>query len=295
MILLIGCGASATASTIIAPTDNPAITAQMYRDEAGFFPTVGRVSGSGFSGSGVLIGNQWVLTAGHVATSKTNGTFRLGSQSVTIAQAIVAPGYSLGGPTNDIGLLRLATPISSVEPANMFTFDDPAMLLGREATWVGNGMTGTGLTGYQAVFELRAFTNVIDVYGNDPRYGLPSSSFVADFDRPDGSTNAAGSTAEASRLEGCVAPGDSGGGVFITLGGTRLLVGINSYLARFDASANADYGDLSGASRLDLFAPWIFQQSGIMVIPEPGAAAICLWTMTWSLLRRTRRDAGQSC
>ena len=65
--LLAGCALTVTvsqASTIIAPTDNPLVTAQMYMDEAAPYPMVGKVPGSGLSGSGVLISDRWVLTTG---------------------------------------------------------------------------------------------------------------------------------------------------------------------------------------------------------------------------------------
>ena len=104
----------------------------------------------------------------------------------------------------------------------MIQLGGPNSILGREATWVGTGLTGTGLTGAQAPLEFRAFTNVIDVIGTE--YGLTETSFVADFDRPDGSTNADPllSSPTATRLEGNVATGDSGGGVFVTVGGVTL-------------------------------------------------------------------------
>ena len=50
----------------------------MYRDEAELYPSVGKVTGSGLSGSGVLISDRWVLTAGHISFGKTSGTFNLG-------------------------------------------------------------------------------------------------------------------------------------------------------------------------------------------------------------------------
>lgn len=274
------------ASTIIAPSDDASITAQMYRDEAALYPSVGKVSGSGFSGSGVLIGGQWVLTAGHVALSKTNGSFLIGGRTMAVDRAIVHPSFSFTGPINDIGLLHLAAPVTNVAPAVMLSFANPASILGREATWVGHGMTGTGLTGYQSTIEFRAFTNVIDTFGNNPNYGLPSTSFVADFDRPDGSTNAAGSSPTATRLEGCVAPGDSGGGVFIHPTGGAYLIGINSYLARFDNAADADYGDLSGGTRLDLYFPWILEQTGILAVPEPSLPVLGLFGLALVLRRR---------
>jgi hypothetical protein len=81
------------ASTTIAPTDDPLVTAQMYRDEAALYPMVGKVTGSGLSGSGVLISDRWVLTAGHIAFSKSSGTFNVGGIDYTIQSSIIHPSY----------------------------------------------------------------------------------------------------------------------------------------------------------------------------------------------------------
>ncbi|NQX02641.1 PEP-CTERM sorting domain-containing protein, partial [bacterium] len=183
----------------------------------------------------------------------------------------------------DLGLLSLAAPVSSPAAATMIRFDTTNSILGQEATWVGHGLTGTGLTGAQLPLEFRAFTNIIDVMG--PAYGLTATSFVSDFDRPDGSTNADSSSPTATRLEGNVASGDSGGGVFITVGGVRYLVGISSYTGRFGPGAPSSYGSISGATNLDLFHSWIFEQTGIRAIPEPAG----LWLFCLAGLLALRR------
>jgi secreted trypsin-like serine protease len=275
------------ASTIIAPTDNPLVTAQMYRDEAALYPMVGKVTGSGLSGSGVLISDRWVLTAGHIAFGKSSGTFNVGGVDYAIQSSVVHPSYSFGSNPYDLGLLYLAGPVSAVDPAGMIQLGGPNSILGREATWVGTGLTGTGLTGAQAPLEFRAFTNVIDVIGT--AYGLTETSFVADFDRPDGSTNSNPllSSPTATRLEGNVATGDSGGGVFVTEGGVRYLVGINSYTGRFGPGAASSYGSISGATNLELFHTWIFDRTGISAVPEPGGVwVLCLGGLL--ALRRRR-------
>src|SRR6187402_3994580 len=84
------------ASTIIAPTDNLLVTAQMYRDEAALYPMVGKVTGSGMGGSGVLISDRWVLTAGHISFGKTSGTFNIGGIDYAIQSSITHSSYSFG-------------------------------------------------------------------------------------------------------------------------------------------------------------------------------------------------------
>jgi hypothetical protein len=262
----------AGASTILHTVDP-----QAYSDEAAFYPMVGKVTGSGFSGSGVMLSDRWVLTAGHVSQGKqSGGVFNVGGTDYVIESTILHPGFSTSGASysNDLGLLYLSTAVTGTGAAEMFRFDQPASILGREATYVGHGFTGTGLTGAQLPIELRAFTNVIEFYGD--QYGLTTTSFVSDFDNPTGTSNRQDSDPVATRLEGAVAPGDSGGGVFVTVDGTRYLIGINSYSGAVSpATSNSKYGGLSGAVDLQQFYPWIFQTTGIAAVPEPGTWLLC--------------------
>lgn len=271
------------ASTILHTVDP-----QLYRDEAALYPMVGKVTGSGFSGSGVMLSDRWVLTAGHVSQGKeSGGVFNVGGTDYAIESTILHPGYSTSGSSysNDIGLLHLSTAITGVDAARMFRFGPPASILGREATYVGHGFTGTGLTGAQVPVELRAFTNLIEFYGD--QYGLTTTSFVSDFDNPTGTSNRQDSNPVATRLEGAVAPGDSGGGVFVTVDGTRYLIGINSYSGAVSpATENSKYGGLSGAVDLQQFHSWILGETGIAAVPEPATLWICALVGLLGLVRR---------
>ncbi|MGD7652134.1 MAG: trypsin-like serine protease [Verrucomicrobiales bacterium] len=285
-LALIALPAAGRASTIIDSADDPAITAQAYENEALLYPMVGTVKGSGLSGSGVLISPEWVLTAGHVSLSKSGGTFTAGGSSYQIDNAVTHPGFSFSGLANDLGLLHLATPVAGTGIASMVRLSPADSILGQQATWVGHGLTGTGLTGATTPLAFRAFTNVIDVMG--PEYGQSATSFVADFDRPDGSTNASSSDPAATRLEGNLTSGDSGGGVFIHLDGTPYLVGINSYSGGFSPGTNSKYGSISGATDLSQFHSWIFDETGISAVPEPSVILLTQLA-TLILLRRSRR------
>ena len=280
-LLLAALGSGADASTILDTVDP-----QLYRDEAALYPQVGKVLGSGLSGSGVLLSDRWVLTAGHVADFKTGGTYRVGGVDYTIQSSISHPSHGILSTSYDVGLLFLSTAVIGIQTATMWR-SDSASLLGREATWVGDGLTGTGLNDNRGTNEMRAFTNVID--GLTPAFGLPAPSFFADFDNPDGSSNSlsgSGSSATATRLEGNVTPGDSGGGVFITLDGVSYLVGITSYTSGFSQGLNSKYGALSGAADLNVFHDWIYEQTGIAAVPEPAVAWICALGSLLCLRRR---------
>ena len=111
-----------------------------------------------------------------------------------------------------------------------------ASVLGQTATFVGYGFTGTGLTGWKTLDgKKRGFQDVVDV--NNSNFGNPASLFGATFDSP---------ANNALPLEGCVAPGDSGGGVFVNDGSQYYLAGVISLVAATNGNANSSYANVSG-------------------------------------------------
>ena len=119
-----------------------------------------------------------------------------------------------------------------------------------------------------------------------PPYTPPTTAFVSDFDRPGGAANAPLSDPEPTTLEGGLAAGDSGGGVFLAIGGAEYLVGLNSYQAAFSEISSGAYGTINGATNVDLFLPWIAGRTGIAPVPEPTAALLAAGGLVMMSLRR---------
>jgi hypothetical protein len=222
------------------------------------------VNSWGFSGSGILIAPDWVLTGAHMFAAATSGHFTINGTSYGTSQLIGHPSWN---PENefsgyDFGLAQLSAPVFGVNPATLYGgFSER----GHIGTFVGFGLTGTGLTGYQILDnQKRAFQNVID--GD---FGTPEVLWGSDFDNPASTADNDFGDPVPLNLEGMVAPGDSGGGVFITFGSSTYLAGVISFVAARDGRANADYGDVAGFGRVSAVLPWIN-----LSIPEPTTGAL---------------------
>jgi hypothetical protein len=245
------------------------------------------VSDWGYSSSATLIAPDWVLTAAHSLTAASAGTFTIDGTAYASTQLIANPGWNNSNPFGgyDFGLVHLSSPVIGVTPAALYS---GTLDVGQIGTFVGYGFTGTGLTGWTTPLDglKRAFQNVID--GN---FGNPSLVLGCDFDNPHNAADNGFGDPTPLPLEGCVAPGDSGGGVFITISGQTYLEGVISFVATADGNANSDYGDASGFGRVSAFMPWI-----TTTIPEPStctllAAGAGLGLLFWRRRRLARHHS----
>ena len=271
---------AATIRDDVPDSSYQALAANLAYASVGMF-----VSNGPYTGSGVLIAPDWVLTTAHNLLLATSGTFTVGGTSYTANQLIMNPNWNNGSVFNgyDFGLAHLSSSVTAIPPATLYTGSSD---MGQTGTYVGFGAGGTGLTGYQTPPDNleRAFQNVIDGSFNNPSVLLGS-----DFDNPHTTADNWWGDATPLPLEGCVAPGDSGGGMFITVDSQTYLAGIIAFVAATDGNANADYGDLSGSGRVSAFVPWIES-----TIPEPPASVLLAGAgLALFLTRRFRRSSKQ--
>ncbi|MEM9186747.1 MAG: trypsin-like serine protease, partial [Planctomycetota bacterium] len=238
--------------------------------------------GGSFLGSGTVIADGWVLTAAHNVDGAdgfggglSNLTFSVGGANFGAEQWIPQPTWGgLGGDADsanylagyDIALVKLSgTP--DVAPATLYTGGDE---LGLVATTVGFGATGVGSTGFQdfTAGTKRAGQNVIDAVGPEKSPGSRRFAFnvdteqllAVDFDSPTSAFESKLGASSPLDLEYLIAPGDSGGGLFVDIDGQTYLAGVTSFGQSTDANGpNSDYGDIGGFTRVSSFVDWVWE------------------------------------
>jgi hypothetical protein len=189
-------------------------------------------------GSGVIIAPNWILTAAHVLKdTREPVVIRDGGQEYRLQHVILHHEFV----REKIGLHDLALGYTSEDfKLNTYTpLYTGADELGKAITISGYGMHGTFTSGsVDSDGKKRGGHNVID---GKERTVLVCSPTPGIGRMP---------------LEFMLAPGDSGGGMFI---GDKL-AGINSFVMATDKKPNGTYGDESAFTRVSMYVDWVHSQ-----------------------------------
>ena len=189
--------------------------------------------------SGSLIHEQWVVTAAHCVEAIDDyiryygitdfsvgfgGSVTSLTDLVDIADWIAHPSYNSSTLRADIGLLELASPVTSVSPVDVNT-DSPSTFTSSSFRYVGYGVTrdGGSDSGTKRYVDIP-----LDSYNSD---------FIIAYD-PSGRVN--------------VCSGDSGGaGLEPQSGGGWELAAVNSYVTP------GCVGGATGGTRVDAYYSWL--------------------------------------
>lgn len=191
---------------------------------------------------GTLIHPQWVVTAAHaVFCMNTGQKINVGGKVVAVANRFSHPDYQLGDK-HDIALIQLNTPITTINPAKLYSKTDEQ---GAEVWFIGVGGTGTGLTGQTIGYKenngkLRKAQNKI--------VATTKSDIVFKFEK--GSAGLA--------LEGVSGNGDSGGPAFVKNGDQYELLGVSSRADSWFYDIG-EYGVTELYTRVSSYKVWIEQ------------------------------------
>lgn len=212
------------------------------------FPAVCSLDLAHSRGAATLVHPKFLLTAAHAAEKLQAGSsVIIGGTAHEVVDIRLHPTWKAREKAMqhdkrfgfaDVALLQLSNAVRGIDPLPM---RKSAIKPGQVVTLVGNGMSGTGLTGGERDDrEWRRATNrVVDLHGE--------YWFSMRFDPPNSGTD----------LEGVTGVGDSGSPALIQAGGCWQVAGVASWEDSRLAPGRGQYGTMKFYVASGAVVPWV--------------------------------------
>lgn len=232
-------------SVLFAGTRDPDTPDSKYLEFGKQFPSVARIrvvvhyddKDTYQMGSAVLIRPHWLLTAAHVVeNSREPIAFLDGETAFPLDKVIIHRDFNnVNVGYYDIALAYSPKDFGLEFYPPLYTESDEML---KPVTIAGYGIVGTFATGAKEGDGLRRA-------GHNKVEGIERAILICKPNK-----------VNKFPLEYIIAPGDSGGGLFI---GNKL-AGINSFLMAVDDKPDGTYTDEGAHTRVSLYAEWVDEQ-----------------------------------
>lgn len=190
-----------------------------------------------FNGSCVLINSQYFLTAAHVVQDSVTQHLLHNKKAIECTKLIIHKDFKNKYGYFDIAIGRLRKPIEIEFYPELYTKNDE---VNKICSISGFGFSGNFNTGYDVSVQ--------------PKHRLAGSNYIDSIEKH--LLICSADKGIKTSLEFLIAPGDSGGGLFIN----QKLAGINSCVFATDGKPDSDKSDYTGHTRVSIFIEWINTQ-----------------------------------